>query len=413
MKKILMVFVFALTTTVLTFGQTVQISGHVTSLDDGTPLPGVTIVAKGTTLGTVTDSDGYYSINIPTGVNTLVFSFIGFKTREEAIEGRTTIDVTLETDLLLVDEVIVVAYGTTKKEAFTGSASSVKVDQLAEVQVSNVTKALEGLSSGIQVISGSGQPGTTTQVRIRGIGSINASTAPLYVVDGFPFDGDLNSIPQSDIASLTVLKDASATALYGSRAANGVIVITTKKGRTNENQLSFTANVGTNVRGIPEYDRVTVPEYYELAWENIYGAQLNVGADDATARTYATDNLIDLLGGYNAYSVPDNQVVGTDGKITSTGHLLWTDNWYDEMHRTGIRQDYTLTASGGKDRSTYYLSGNYLKDDGIVKASNYDRFTVRLNADVQARKWLKLGVSSALATSTQNYPRSSGSAYVN
>jgi TonB-linked SusC/RagA family outer membrane protein len=412
MKKILMIFVLAITSTVFMLGQVVEISGVVTTLNDGSPLPAVAVVVKGTTIGTTTGIDGKYTLAVSADANTLVFSFLGFKTQEVSIEGRKTIDVVLETDLLLVDEVLVVAYGTTKKEAFTGSASSVKVDKLAEVQVSNVTKALEGLSSGIQVISGSGQPGTTTAVRIRGIGSINASTDPLYVVDGFPFDGDLNSIPQSDIATLTILKDASATALYGSRAANGVIVITTKKGTTNENQLSFTASIGTNVRGITEYERVSVPEYYELAWENIYGAQLNINTPDATARTYASENLINLLGGYNAYDVANNAVVGTDGHINS-GNLLWTDNWYDEMHRVGLRQDYSLTASGGKEKSTYYISGNYLKDKGIVKASNYDRFTIRLNADVQARNWLKLGVNTSAATSLQNYPQSSGPAYVN
>lgn len=413
MKKILMIFVLALTTTAFMLGQTVQITGVVTSSEDGLALPAVTVLLKGTTIGNITGPDGGYTLSVPSDAGTIVFSFIGYKTLEVPIEGRRTINVEMETDLLLVDEVLVVAYGTTKKEAFTGSASSVKVDKLSEIQVSNVTKALEGLSSGVQVISGSGQPGTTTSVRIRGIGSINASTSPLYVVDGFPFDGDLNSIPSSDIASLTVLKDASATALYGSRAANGVIVITTKKGKTNDNLLSFTANVGTNVRGIPEYDRVSVPEYYELAWANIYGAQLNIGTADATARTYATNNLIDLLGGYNAYNVADNAVVGNDGMINSNGNLLWNDNWYDEMHRVGLRQDYTLTASGGKDKATYYISGNYLKDEGIVKASSYDRFTIRLNADVQARKWLKVGVNSSVSTSAQNYPNSSGSSYVN
>jgi len=195
------------------------------------------------------------------------------------------------------------------------------------------------------------------------------------------------------------LKDASATALYGSRAANGVIVITTKKGRTNENQISFSANTGINVRGIPEYYRVNVPDYYSLAWDNIYNSQLVVGGvADAVARQYASDNLINLLGGYNAYNVADNLVVGTDGKINS-GNLLWNDNWFDEMHRVGVRQDYTLTASGGKDKSTYYISGNYLKDDGIVKASNYDRFTVRLNAETQTRSWLKVGVNTSVSTS--------------
>src|SRR5659263_342414 len=154
MKKLLMIFVFVLATAFMAFGQTVRISGQVTTVDDGGPIPGVTVVAKGTTIGTVTDTDGRYNIDVPSGVNTLVFSFIGFKTTEADINGQTTIDVAIQTDLLLVDEVIVVAYGTTKREAFTGSASSVKVDKLSEVQVSNVTKALECLSSGIQVISG-------------------------------------------------------------------------------------------------------------------------------------------------------------------------------------------------------------------------------------------------------------------
>lgn len=394
-------------------GQTIQIKGTITSSEDRLGIPGVTVSVKGTTVGTLSDNNGQYSITARADSKTLVFTYIGMKKVEVEIAGKTVIDVVLEPDILLVDEVIVVAYGTTKKEAFTGSASSVKVDKLAEAQVSNVTKALEGLSSGIQVTSGSGQPGTTASVRIRGIGSINASTAPLYVVDGFPFDGDLNSIPQNDIASLTILKDASATALYGSRAANGVIVITTKKGRTNENQISFSANMGINVRGIPEYDRVNVPDYYSLAWENIYNSQLVVGGvADAVARQYASDNLINLLGGYNAYNVADNLVVGTDGKINS-GNLLWNDNWFDEMHRVGVRQDYTLTASGGKDKSTYYISGNYLKDDGIVKASNYDRFTVRLNAETQTRSWLKVGVNTSVSTSGQNYPNSSGTSYVN
>ena len=394
-------------------GQTVLIRGTLTSSEDGLGIPGVTVSVKGTTVGTTSDIDGKYSINVPANSKTLVFTYIGMKKTEVEIAGKTVIDVVMEPDILQVDEVLVVAYGTTKREAFTGSASSVKVDKLAEIQVSNVTKALEGLSSGIQVTSGSGQPGTTASIRIRGIGSINASTSPLYVVDGFPFDGDLNSIPQNDIASLTILKDASATALYGSRAANGVIVITTKKGRTNENQISFSANMGFNVRGIPEYDRVNVPQYYGLAWENIYNSQLVVGgAADAVARTYASNNLVNLLGGYNAYNVADNVVVGTDGKINS-GSLLWNDNWYDEMHTTGVRQDYTLTASGGKDKTTYYISGNYLKDDGIVKASNYDRFTVRLNAETQARNWLKVGVNTSVSTSGQNYPTSSGTSYVN
>jgi outer membrane receptor protein involved in Fe transport len=193
MKKILLLFVLMLFTGSLVMAQTVMITGTVTSQEDGAAVPGANVSVKGTTIGAITDAEGKYQISVPASAKTLVISYIGMESQEIEIEGKNKIEIVMKPDILLVDEVIVVAYGTTKREAFTGSASSVRVDKLAEIQVSNVTKALEGLSSGIQVTSGSGQPGTTTAVRIRGIGSINASTAPLYVVDGFPFDGDLNS----------------------------------------------------------------------------------------------------------------------------------------------------------------------------------------------------------------------------
>jgi len=414
MKKIFILFILVALSIHLSQGQSVRVTGKVTGKDDGSVLPGVTISIKGTTMGTMSESDGSYALDVPPGSSVLVFSFVGFKTQEVPVGGRSVIDVVLETDVLMIDEVMVVAYGTTKKDAFTGSASSVKVDKLAEIQTSNVTKALDGLSSGIQVTSGSGQPGTTTAVRIRGIGSIYASTSPLYVVDGFPFDGDLNSIPQNDIATLTVLKDASATALYGSRAANGVIVITTKKGRQNENRLSFIANVGFNVRGIPEYERVNVPQYYELQWENLQNLFITYyGMGREEAADYSSYYLVSQLGNYNAYNVPDGEVVGTDGKINPDAKLLWTDNWFNAMHRTGIRRDYTLSASGGKEKSTYFISGNYLKDEGIVKSSDYTRFTLRVNADTQAKDWLRLGINSSVSTSDQNYPVSAGTAFVN
>lgn len=415
MKKISVLIMFlAFLGLQLAQAQTRQITGTVTSADDGMTIPGVAVVVSGSTIGATTNIDGVYSIQVPETATTLEFSFIGMKTIEVPIDGRTTIDVAMEADLLALDEVIVVAYGTTRKEAFTGSASSVKVDQLAEIQTSNVTKALEGLSSGIQVTSGSGQPGSTSSVRIRGIGSLNASSSPLYVVDGFPFSGDINSIASTDIESLTVLKDASATALYGSRAANGVIIITTKKGRANNNQINFTANVGMNVRGIKEYDRVDVPTYYELIWEGLYNTRLyNAGETEAQAAAYASAQLIPQLGNYNAYNVPNDQVVGLDGKINPAANLLWNDNWYDEMHRVGVRQDYTLSTSGGTDMSNYYISANYLKDEGIVERSNYDRFTIRLNGETKVKEWMKTGLNIAASTSKQNFPPSAGSSYVN
>ena len=320
----------------------------------------------------------------------------------------------METESTQLDEVMVVAYGTAKKESYTGAATSVKTEKLEALKTTNISKALEGLSSGVMTTSGSGQPGEASAIRIRGFGSINASQAPLYVVDGFPFFGDINSLPTNDLENVTVLKDAAATALYGSRAANGVIVITTKKGKKDKNEIKFQANLGYSQRSMPEYDKVSVPQYYELAWEYIYNTQMALpGAVDATARSYASNNLIDRLGGYNAYNVANTAVVGNDGKINPTANLLYNDNWYDEMHRMGKRQEYSVSASGGNEKTTYFLSANYLKDQGIVEASDYNRYTIRLNVDSKMREWLKVGMNMSASASDQNFPNSTGTSYVN
>jgi TonB-linked SusC/RagA family outer membrane protein len=393
--------------------QTVQVTGTVTSAEDGMAIPGASVAVKGTSIGVATDVDGKYSLAVPQTATTLVFSFVGMVTQEVAIAGRTVINVVLATDAAQLEEVIVVAYGTTKRSSFTGSASNVNAEKLESIQVADISKVLEGMTSGIQVTSGLGQPGATADVRIRGINSINASAAPLYVVDGFPYSGNINTIPVSDIESITVLKDASATALYGSRGANGVIVITTKKGKSDVSTFNFRANVGVSDRGIPEYDRVDAAEYYELTWQRIYNQRFRATSDAAASATFASTNLIPYLGGYNVYNVPNAEVVGADGKINPAGQLLWTDNWYDEMHRTALRQDYVLSASGGTDKSTYFISANYLKDEGIVRASNFDRFSLRANAESQMRDWVKIGVNIGGSTSSQNFPQSSGTAYVN
>ncbi|HPN22732.1 MAG TPA: TonB-dependent receptor plug domain-containing protein, partial [Tenuifilaceae bacterium] len=260
--------------------QTVRITGTVTSSEDGMPLPGVSVVVKGTTVGGATDANGKYELSVPANAQTLSISFIGYVSQDVAVAGRAIIDVVLEPETKQIEEVVVVApYGTYKKESFTGSASAVKTEKLQEIQVSNVTKALEGLSSGIQVTSGLGQPGTTSTIRIRGIGSMNASSAPLYVVDGFPFSGDINSIPAQDIENFSVLKDASATALYGSRAANGIIMITTKKGKKDRTQFNVVANVGVSTRAIPEYDVLNSKQYMEALWQKVYNYQLSQGDD--------------------------------------------------------------------------------------------------------------------------------------
>lgn len=209
--------------------QTTKVTGTVISADDNEPIIGASIVVKGTMVGTVTDFDGAFSLDVPSSAKTLVVSYVGMKTQE--IEVKSNLRILMQTDNQSLDEVVVVAYGTAKKESFTGSAEIIKNEKIEKRTVANVSKALDGLVAGVQTTSGSGQPGSGSSVVIRGFGSIKASQNPLYVVDGIPYDGNINAINPNDIESMTVLKDASAGALYGSRGANGVVMITTKKVR--------------------------------------------------------------------------------------------------------------------------------------------------------------------------------------
>jgi TonB-linked SusC/RagA family outer membrane protein len=396
------------------FAQTKSITGVVTSADDGATLPGVSVVVKGTTLGVVTDIDGKYNLDVPEDAQVLVFSYVGMKSIEENINGRTKVDVKLKADVVGVDEVMVVAYGTSKKSSFTGSASAIKADKLEAIQTSSVTKALDGLTAGVTVTSGSGQPGANASIRIRGFSTFNGDASPLIVVDGFPFGGNINSIPSSDIESMTVLKDASATALYGSRAANGVIIITTKRGKKGKSELTVKAVYGMSDRAIPEYDRVDPGTYYELMWEALRNFKLTENKTAAVAGQEASSELVGHLGGYNSFNVANNQLVDpTTGKLNASAQPLWNDNWQDEMFRNANRQDITVSASGGNDKSTYFIAGNYLKDEGIIKASKFDRFTIRLNADSQLKDWIKVGLNMSGSLSEQNFPQSSGSAYAN
>jgi TonB-linked SusC/RagA family outer membrane protein len=403
--------------------QTRQITGTVTSSEDGMPFPGVSVTVKGTTVGISTDLNGKYTLNVPTNATTLVFSFIGFKTKEVEITGNV-IDAVIDPDTQELEEVVVVAYGTATKSSFTGSASTVKAEKLEKIQTSSVSKALEGVAAGVQVVSSSGQPGEDATIRIRGIGSVNASSAPLYVVDGVPYGGNISAINPSDIENISILKDAAANSLYGSRAANGVIMITTKKGTKGASKVTFESRVGVNSRGVSEYDMVKDPgKFYELSWEalrnqSLYTIQGLLPADVTQANLdianqFATDGLIAGVGYYNNYDVADNQVVLTDGKLNPAANLTYNDSWHDEMFATSVRQEYQLSFSGGSEKTTHYVSFGYLNDKGYVTRSNFERLSTRANLDYQVYEWLKVGNSFAYSRETQNFPTSSGSAYVN
>lgn len=387
----------------------IRVSGTVVS--EGEPLPGASVFVKGTKNGTVTDIDGRYSISVPAD-GTLVFSFIGLQAQEHKVGERTVINVDLVPDNTQLEEVMVVAYATAKKYSFTGAASTVKGDEIAKLQTSSVSRALEGTVAGLQASAASGQPGTDAEIRIRGIGSINASSAPLYVVDGVPYDGSVNSINPEDIASMTVLKDAASAALYGSRGANGVIIITTKQGRADsKTTVNVKASFGGSNRAVRDYDRIGTDQYFQLYWEALRN-QYALSTDKYTPQTAAAQASKDLVGklmggGPNPYGPNYPQPVGTDGKLVAGATPLWNFDWQDAMEQQALRTEVGLSVSGGGDTNQYYFSAGYLNDKGIALESGYERFNLRSNITSEITKWLRAGVNMSFAHSMQNYPVSS------
>ena len=383
--------------------QVSKVTGNVTSEEDGLPVVGASVLVKGTTVGTVTDIDGNFTLtNVPSSAGTLVISFIGMQSQEVKIKPNVKIVLTSDSEQL--EEVMVVAYGTAKKSAFTGSAATIKNEKITSRQTSNVTNALAGQVAGVQTTSSTGQPGKDATVRIRGIGSISASNTPLYVVDGVPYDGEISAISTSDIESMTVLKDAASNALYGARGANGVILITTKRGKTGDARVTFDAKWGVNKRGIPSYETVSDPgKFYEMAYSAIYNADLKgyaAAGDLASANAYANKTMLSSSYlGYQVFTVPNGeQLIGMDGKLNPNATLGYSDgtyyykpdNWSDELFENNLRQEYNLSVSGANDKMNYYMSAGYLDDQGIVPNSGFQRYSARLKADYQVKPWLKM-----------------------
>lgn len=383
-----------------------------TATADGEPMPGVSVLLKGTTIGTITDIDGKYSIQVPSN-GTLVFSFVGMKTVEMPVNNKQVINVALVSDSKELEEVMVVAYATAKKYSFTGAAATVKGEDIAKLQTSSISKALEGTVAGLQASATSGQPGTDANIRIRGIGSINASSSPLYVVDGVPYDGSINAINPEDIAFMTVLKDAASAALYGSRGANGVIIITTKQGKTDSKaSVNLKATFGGSNRAIKDYDRVGTNDYFELYWEamrNRYAKDKKNYPTAEAAAAAASANLVKKLmnSGPNPYGINYPQPVGTDGKLMAGATPLWDFDWQDAMEQQALRTEIGLNVSGGGKANQYYFSAGYLNDKGIALESGYERFNLRSNITSEMTKWLKGGANISFAHSKQNYPTSS------
>lgn len=380
------------------------ITGTVKGREDGLPLPGVSVRVKGATTGTQTGANGQFSLRIPGNNTVLVFTYVGYASQEIAVGGRSIINVSLSTDATQLGEVVVVAYGTAKKSSLVGSVGTVSTKQLASATTESADKALVGKVAGVRVSSNTGDPGSTGEINIRGVGSISASTSPLYVIDGVPVkEGSemayygkssniLSSINPDDIESISVLKDAASASLYGSRASNGVIVITTKKGATGATKFSYKGEYGWSKMAVDAYEMMSGPEfvkYEQAALQGYYlqasGALLptdpnfNNSTINAEAKQFALDN---------AGSFVDDPSVNT--------------NWRPYVYRNGNSQDHQVTASGGSDKTTFYVGLGYNKTTGIVRGSDFNRYSGRLNLDHKATKWLSFGLKEMYSYTEQN-----------
>jgi TonB-linked SusC/RagA family outer membrane protein len=398
----------------IVFGQNKQVSGIVKDNVESS-VAGVSIIVKGTSIGIVTDSNGEFSLNVPESATTIVVSYVGLKEKE--VDIAPYMNIVLEPDVSALDEVVVVAYGTTKKSSFTGSATTLKGTSLEKIQSSDLSKALEGEVAGMSTTSGSGQPGASASIIVRGLGSINASRNPLIIMDGVPYEGSLNSISAFDVESLTVLKDAAANSMYGARGSNGVIIVTTKQGKSGKPSLNFDARIGANSRGIPAYDVIQDPgTFYELYWESLRNDKLDNNMDYPKANNAASADLIDENLKYNIYkNVPNDQLIDpATGKLNPNAKIKkWNDNWMKDPFTNGLRQEYNFNVSAGTGKTDIYASLSYLNDKGYVVNSDFQRISARLKVDQKITDFMKIGGSINYANTSQNNVSASNTNYSN
>ena len=376
--------------------QRITVSGTVVDAATKEPIVFATIVvAENQRVGTYTDEAGKYQISVEPG-QSLVFGLIGYTSQTVLVNNRTVINVELQPDGIMFEETIVVAYGTSTKSSFTGSASQMSEKKLEMRPVTNATNALAGISPGVQLSAANGHPGSDATIRIRGIGSVSASNNPLIILDGMPYDGVISNINPADIESISVLKDASSSALYGARAANGVVMITTKKGNADRTEVQVRISNGFTSRGIPEYDRVGINDYLTLYWESAKNQSIKGGMTPELAAERASNNLFNQLK-YNPYNIPADQVVRTDGTVNPNGKLLWGEDldWQKAIEQLGHRQDYLVSLSGRNTKTDYYASFGYTSEKGYIIGSDFERYSGRTNINSQVTSFLKVGFNLA------------------
>ncbi|MEG0892068.1 MAG: TonB-dependent receptor [Bacteroidales bacterium] len=424
MKRVkLLLTVISLFAISFAFAQNITVTGTVSD-EQGVEIPFASIYLKGNPkVGATTNDAGKYSINVPAN-GVLVASFIGYANIEVPINGRAVINIKMQSDAMILDDVMIIAYGTADKKSFSGSASTIKGDKIAQRPISNISKALAGTAAGVQVSVGSGQPGSSASIRVRGVGSISASQSPLIVLDGIPYDGSLGSIAASDIESMTVLKDAAANSMYGARGANGVVMINTKRGQNGKTRVEVEIRGGFNDRGVKPYETIRDPkQYLELAWESLnnYGTY---GEDNAgflkgrPAGVAASEELFGNsfgTGGYNPYG--NKKINPATGKFDSDAQLMYHDDWLKEPFKKAFRQEYIASMSGGNDKTSFFMSASYLNDKGYTLHSSFERFSARAKVEHQATKWFKLGMNMSYSKSYTDGVKAdqsgSGSSYAN
>ena len=414
MKKLSMMLAGLFLSVGISLAQT-KVTGTVVSYEDNEPIIGATIQVVGNAgIGTITDYDGNFTLDVPEGMKTLRITYVGMEPLEVAVSTKT-LRIQLRNDVHTLDEVVVVAYGTQKKTSLTGSIQEVKSEAIELRPTSSVASALEGSVTGVQVNSTVGAPGEDPQIRIRGVGTVNGSSSPLYILDGVPYSGSISDLNPQDIESMSVLKDAASAALYGNRASNGVILITTKKGKQGKMNITFDVKQGTYSRGIAEYDRLGAREWMEAQWLNMKNNRMAAGDDAATAGAYASKHLIADRLQLNIFDKADEVLFTADGKLVSDARIKGTYgedlDWYKQAIGHGYRQEYNFNANGATEKSDYLVSLGYLDEQGYLKTSGFDRLSARLSGNIQPAEWLKVGVS--LNATHQNFNAGYGTGNAN
>jgi TonB-linked SusC/RagA family outer membrane protein len=411
MKKLLLISLILCFGALALNAQTKQITGKVTSRDDGAPIPGVSVVVSGTSTGTITDADGNFTLRVPEN-EILLFSFVGLKTVEVPVTSATNYTVVMEQEIIGMDEVMVVAYGVAKKESFTGSAGVIDNEMLQKRPVANISKALEGQVAGVQTTSGTGQPGEGADIIIRGFGSINSDNSPLYVVDGIPYDGNLNSINPGDIESMTILKDASAGALYGSRGANGVVVITTKKGKAEQLSVELKASYGVTNRAIKPYKTLNTADFIEASFQGyknelIYrdGLHPDLAGQMAIEAMKGNNGIFGANEMYNPYDMPVSELIDpVTGRVNSSANLLYQSDWLEEItNENAPRQEYQLYFNGGSENSKIFASLAYLNEEGLLETTDFERISGRIGAELKPKEWLNYGGNVNFSKTESSY----------